>query len=125
MIRSASAPPRLVALAATVAALVACGNGLIPAGQQPAQPASEVWTTYRGDLQRDGHPSTATLAAGASGRLKLAWRANLGAAVDGSPAISNGLVVAASQRGRIAAFSSASGSKSWEVDGLGPISGSP
>jgi outer membrane protein assembly factor BamB len=125
MTRSVGALPRLVGLASAVISLVVCGNGVMPTGQQLPQPASEVWTTYRGDLQRDGHPSTATLDASASVHLKLAWRANMGAAVDGSPAVSNGLVVAASQGGRIAAYSSASGSRSWEVNGLGPISGSP
>jgi outer membrane protein assembly factor BamB len=105
--------------------LVACGHAVAPTGGQQPQAAGEVWTTYRGDLQRDGHPSTSTLDASASTRLKLAWRVSLGAAVDGSPAVSNGLVVAASYGGGIAAYSSTSGSKSWEVDGLGPFSGSP
>lgn len=108
-----------------IVALVACGNGLTPAGPHSAEPASEVWTTYRGDLQRDGHPATATLDATEAAHLQLAWRANLGAALDGSPAVSNGLVVAGSQGGRIAAYSAASGSQVWEVDGLGPITDSP
>lgn len=125
MTRSASSPQQLVSIASTIIALVACGNGLAPAGgpQQPPS-ASEVWTTYRGDLQRDGHPATATLNASEAAHLQLAWRANIGAAVDGSPAVSNGLVVAASQAGRIAAYSSASGSQVWEAGGLGPITGS-
>ncbi len=80
---------------------------------------------YRGDLQRDGHPATATLDATAAARLKLVWRAGAGAAVDGSPAVSNGLVVVGSQGGRIAAYRSTSGAMSWEVSGLGPFSGSP
>jgi len=49
----------------------------------------------------------------------------MGAAVDGSPAVSNGLVVVASEGGRIAAYGSASGSRIWEVNGFGPFSGSP
>jgi outer membrane protein assembly factor BamB len=121
---SASSLPRLVSIASTIIALVACGNGVVPTGPQQAQSASEVWTTYRGDLQRDGHPATATLDASEAAHLRLAWRANLGAAVDGSPAVSNGLVVAASQGGRIAAYSSASGSLVWAVNGLGPITDS-
>ena len=125
MTRSVGPLPRLVGIASAVISFVACRNGVVPTGQQQAQPASEVWTTYRGDLQRDGHPSTATLDASESARLKLAWRANVGAAVDGSPAVSNGLVVVASQAGRIAAYKSASGSRSWVIDGLGPFSGSP
>jgi outer membrane protein assembly factor BamB len=125
MTRSASAPLWPVSIALTIIVLVACGNGVTPTGPRQAQSASEVWTTYRGDLERDGHPATATLDESESARLKLAWRANMGAAVDGSPAVSNGLVVAASQGGRIAAYNSASGSKNWEVVGLGPISDSP
>lgn len=125
MTRSAGALPRLVSAASVVTFLIACGNGDVPTRELQPRPASEVWTTYRGDLQRDGHPTTATLDASAAARLKLSWRANLGAAVDGSPAVSNGLVVAASQGGRIAVYSSASGSKSWEVNGLGAFSGSP
>jgi eukaryotic-like serine/threonine-protein kinase len=117
--------PRLLWCASIAISVAACGNGSVPTSQPRAQPASEVWTTYRGDIQRDGHPSTATLNASQSAHLKLAWQANIGAAVDGSPAVSNGLVVVASQGGRIAAYNSASGSRSWEVDGLGPISGSP
>jgi outer membrane protein assembly factor BamB len=117
--------PRLPSVALLVVSLLACGTGVAPTGAHQPQPAGEVWTTYRGDLQRDGHPSTATLDASASKRLKLAWRANVGAAVDGSPAVSNGLVVVTSYGGRIAAYNSASGSKSWEVNGLGPLSGSP
>lgn len=122
---SVSALPRLVSLASALITLVACGNGVVPTGQHRSQPAGEVWTMYRGDLRRDGHPPTATLDASAAARLKLAWRASMGAPVDGSPAVSNGLVVVASLGGRIAAYSSASGSKNWEVSGLGPISGSP
>ena len=102
--------PGLTSVISVVISLVACGNGVAPTGQHQPQPATEVWTTFRGDLQRDGHPSTATLDASGSARLKLAWRANMGAAVDGSPAVSNGLVVVASQGGRIAAYGSASGS---------------
>jgi outer membrane protein assembly factor BamB len=125
MSRSVWGLPRLAGVVSVVVSLVACGNGVVPTGQHQPQPATEVWTTFRGDLLRDGHPSTATLDASASARLKLAWRANMGAAVDGSPAVSNGLVVAASQGGRIAAFGSASGSRIWEVNGFGPFSGSP
>ncbi|MEA2628185.1 MAG: hypothetical protein QOJ10_645 [Chloroflexota bacterium] len=125
MSRSVWGLPRLTSVVSVVISLVACGNGAVPTGQQQPHPATEVWTTFRGDLLGDGHPSTATLDASASARLKLAWRANMGAAVDGSPAVSNGLVVVASQGGRIAAYGSASGSRMWDVNGFGPFSGSP
>lgn len=125
MICSVGRLPRLVSLASALISLVACGNGVLPTGRHQPQPASEIWTMYRGDLRGDGHPSTATLDASGAVRLKLAWRASLGAAVNGSPAVSNGLVVVASQGGRIVAYRSASGSMSWEVSGLGPFTGSP
>ena len=126
MTRSASSPRQLVSIASTIFALVACGNGLAPAaGLQQPPSAGEAWTTYRGDLQRDGHPATATLNASEAAHLQLAWRANMGAAIDGSPAVSNGLVVAASQGGRIAAYSSTTGAQVWRVDGLGPLTDSP
>jgi outer membrane protein assembly factor BamB len=80
---------------------------------------------YRGDLLRDGHPDTAALDSGAATRLAPAWRANLVGAVDGSPAVAGGLVIAGSQGGRLAAFSASTGAVQWADDGLGPISGSP
>ena len=125
MTRSDLSQLRLVSIASTIIALVACSNGVTPTSSRQAQPASEVWTTYRGDLERDGHPVTATLDASEAAHLQLAWRANMGAAVDGSPAVSNGLVVAAAQGGRLAAYSAASGSQVWQVSGLGPITDSP
>lgn len=115
----------MVGLALALILSIACANGAVPTGQHQSQRAGEIWTTYRGDLQRDGHPSTATLDARGAARLKLAWRASVGSTVDGSPAVSNGLVVVASQRGFVAAYSSTSGSKRWEVGGLGPFFGSP
>ena len=123
--RFTSPPSRLLSIASILIALVACGSGQTPTHLQPGNPAAEVWSAYRGDLQRDGHPATATLNRSEAEHLELAWRANLGGAVDGSPAVSNGLVVAASQSGRIAAYSSESGGEIWAVNGLGPITDSP
>src|ERR1700730_15700205 len=94
---------RSISLAFALITLLACGYSVAPR-QVPRQPAVEIWNTYRGDLQRDGHPSTATLDASEARRLKVAWRASVGAAVDGSPAVSNGLVVVATEGGFIAAY---------------------
>ena len=116
---------RLLFIAIPVMALVACGDIAAPVGPQQALPTGEVWTTYRGDLRNDGHPATARLNASESARLGLAWRVKMGAAVNGSPAVSNGLVVAASQGGQIAAYTSSSGTQVWAASGLGPISDSP
>ncbi len=80
---------------------------------------------YRGDLARDGHPATATLDAGASGHLALAWRAQMGGAVDGTPAVAGGLVIAGSAAGELNAFNAADGATVWSRRGLGAITGSP
>jgi outer membrane protein assembly factor BamB len=80
---------------------------------------------YRGDLARDGHPSTATLDATAAGRLRLTWRAHLDGAVDGTPAIGRGLVVAGSAGGELVALNAATGERVWTRHGLGAISDSP
>jgi outer membrane protein assembly factor BamB len=80
---------------------------------------------YRGDLARDGHPLAATLDETEALHLRLAWSEDLGGAVDGSPAVSAGLVVAGSANGALAAFNATSGSEVWKKSGLGPITGSP
>ena len=80
---------------------------------------------YRGDLARDGHPPAATLNAAQAARLKVAWTAHMSGAVDGSPAVSGGLVVAGSQNGELAAYDERTGALLWKRSGLGPISGSP
>jgi outer membrane protein assembly factor BamB len=111
---------RLVA-AAFIATLVSCAS----AGSLPAHLGGALWTMYRGDLARDGHPPDATLTAAQAARLKLAWTAHLSGAVDGSPAVSSGLIVAGSQNGELAAYDENTGRLSWNRRGLGPISGSP
>jgi outer membrane protein assembly factor BamB len=80
---------------------------------------------YRGDLARDGHPATATLDADGAGRLALAWRVQLGGAVDGTPAVGGGLVIAGSAAGELKAFNAAEGGTVWSRRGLGAITGSP
>jgi outer membrane protein assembly factor BamB len=80
---------------------------------------------YRGDLLRDGHPETATLDVSAAGHLAPAWRAFINGPVDGSPAVADGMVVAGSHGGWLAAFSASTGAIQWADGGLGPISGSP
>jgi outer membrane protein assembly factor BamB len=80
---------------------------------------------YRGDLARDGHPRAATLNAAGAARLRLAWRAHLAGAIDGSPVVSSGKVVAGSENGELAAFDEKAGTQLWIRPGLGPISGSP
>ena len=80
---------------------------------------------YRGDLARDGHPSSATLNPAAAARLKLAWRIHLDGAVDGTPAVARGLAIAASAGGTLAAVNALTGVTVWVKHGLGAISGSP
>jgi outer membrane protein assembly factor BamB len=80
---------------------------------------------YRGDLARDGHPRAATLDAAGAARLTLAWHAHLTGAIDGSPAVWSGKVIAGSENGELAAFDEKAGAQLWIRTGLGPISGSP
>ena len=103
----------VVAVAALLAA--ACGGS----------PAAGAWPAYRGDLARDGHPPGATLDAAAAARLGTAWSVRTGASIDGSPAVTDGLVFAATEAGRLAAYDAASGGGRWSADGLGAIDGSP
>lgn len=112
-----------VAAALLIGLLASCTIG--GSVEAPAPPAGETWTMYRGDLLRNGHPDTAALDAGAARRLAPAWRAFISGAVDGSPAVADGKVVAGSQGGSLAAFSAATGAVQWADSGLGPISGSP
>ncbi|HEX9095951.1 MAG TPA: PQQ-binding-like beta-propeller repeat protein [Candidatus Dormibacteraeota bacterium] len=80
---------------------------------------------YRGDLARDGHPPAATLGADAARHLKAAWQVEMSGAVNGTPAVAGGVVVAASGGGVVAAYRASSGARIWQVDGLGAISASP
>jgi outer membrane protein assembly factor BamB len=107
--------------AALIAVLASCASP----GLQPSDAAGASWTMYRGDLARDGHPPSATLDAQQATRLRVAWNAHMSGAVDGSPAVSGGLVVAGSANGDLDAFDERTGEQSWKRSGLGPISGSP
>ena len=80
---------------------------------------------HRGDLARDGHPAEATLNAAAVKRLKTAWQVEMSGAVNGTPAVAGGVVVAASGGGVVAAYRLDSGARVWQLNNLGAISGSP
>ena len=80
---------------------------------------------YRGDLARDGHPFTATLDAVGAARLAPVWRARFNGAVDGTPAVAHGLVIAGSAAGELRALNAADGQTVWWRRGLGAISSSP
>lgn len=110
-------------LALAAAAILVAGCTL-SVNATPAVESPE-WSMYRGDLARDGHPASATLDSAAARRLTLAWSARLEGAVDGTPAIAQGLVVAGSIGGQLAAFDERTGRLAWTVAGVGPISGSP
>jgi outer membrane protein assembly factor BamB len=97
-----------------------------PSASRPNVPkAGDAWPMYRGDLARDGHPPSATLDAAGAARLQPAWRAHLAGAIDGSPVVSSGKVVAGSENGELAAFDEKTGTRLWIRSGLGPISGTP
>ena len=80
---------------------------------------------YRGDLARDGHPPEATLNAAAVKRLKTAWQVEMSGAINGTPAVAGGVVVAASAGGVVAAYRLDSGASLWQLSRLGAMSSSP
>jgi outer membrane protein assembly factor BamB len=83
------------------------------------------WPMYRGDLTRDGHPAEATLTAAAAKHLKPAWQVEMSGAINGTPAIAGGMVVAASGGGVVAAYRLGTGATLWQLNRLGAISSSP
>jgi outer membrane protein assembly factor BamB len=60
-----------------------------------------------------------------SSALKPAWRAHLDGAVDGTPAVADGMVFAGSAGGELAAFELRTGARVWLRRDLGAISDSP
>lgn len=123
MITTMTVPPhsvlrRFLETAVTVCAVAACSS----ANTAPAAPA---WPEYRGDVARDGRAHGPALDAAAASRLGLAWRARLDGAVDGTPAVAGGLVIAASAGGTLEAIDERTGHLVWSVHGLGPIASSP
>ncbi len=80
---------------------------------------------FRGDLARDGHPRGATLSSAGAARLALSWRGQLDGAVDGTPLVARGMVVAGSAGGTLTAFDALTGRTIWSKHDLGSISSSP
>ena len=80
---------------------------------------------YRGDLARDGHPAEATLTVAAAKHLKAVWQVETSGAINGTPAVAGGMVVAASAGGVVAAYRLGTGATLWQLNGLGAISSSP
>jgi polyvinyl alcohol dehydrogenase (cytochrome) len=113
------------AAAFLAAAIVLAGCGAPESNALPTPVPGEVWTTYRGDLGRDGHPFTATLDAAAAARLAVAWRIRLAGAVDGTPAVARGMVIAGSAGGELKAINAANGQTVWSRRALGAIAASP
>jgi polyvinyl alcohol dehydrogenase (cytochrome) len=99
--------------------LTACSASPAPRAGGPE------WGLYRGDLARDGHPFRAALDAAGASRLTRVWVAHLDGAVDGTPVVANGLVIAGTAGGMLAALDAGSGRQRWAVRGLGSISSSP
>lgn len=80
---------------------------------------------YRGDLTRDGHPAEATLNASGAKHLKAAWQVEMSGAINGTPAVAGGMVVAASAGGVVAAYRFDTGTTLWQLNRLGAIASSP
>ena len=66
-----------------------------------------------------------TSGSGGLASATLAWNVHLDGAVDGRPAVRDGLVFAGSAGGTLAAVNATSGRVVWAAHGLGPISSSP
>jgi polyvinyl alcohol dehydrogenase (cytochrome) len=113
-----SALRRSLEIAVTCCVLSACVS---TASATP----SPLWPMYRGDVARDGHPAGATLGRVGATQLARSWTVRLEGAVDGTPVIADGLVIAGSAGGTLAAFEAGSGRQRWAVRGLGSISSSP
>ena len=113
-----SALRRTLEIAVSVCVLAGCSA----ASQQPT---GADWAEYRGDVARDGHPSTATLTAAAAPSLTRVWTAHLDGAVDGTPAVSGAAVVVGTSAGTLYALDRSSGMTIWAKHGLGAISSSP
>ncbi len=111
-------------LAAAVAALLVAVSCATSTAAPPATSAND-WPMYRGDLHRDGHAQGATLTAARAASLHVLWGATPGGAIDGTPVVVGGRVVAATDSGTLAAYDLRTGGRLWSVDGLGSISGSP
>jgi outer membrane protein assembly factor BamB len=112
-------------LAAALGAACSLSSSAAPAPAGPASPAPPAWSIFRGDLARDGHPPGATLSAASAAQLRLAWQADLGSPIEGSPVVAGGYLVAGTVGGTLAAFSAAKGDKVWAVPGFGPLEGQP
>ncbi len=112
-----------IAAVAIAIVVVACTSG--KPTPVPTARAAGFWPMYRGDLARDGHPSGPTLSPRSAARLTLAWRTRLDGAIDGTPAVWQGLVFAGTSGGTLAALDSANGTTVWARHGLGAISSSP
>src|SRR4029077_2081941 len=109
--RSLEVAERFAALIALLAISAGCASSPSPA--PVAAVPGEVWTMYRGDLARDGHPFTATLDEAAASRLALAWKARFTGAVDGTPAVGRGLVIAGSAGGEVPGGNAPDGTTGW------------
>ena len=110
---------RAIALSAALVLVAACGgSSFSPVGR------GQDWPQFRGDLFRNGHPSSATLTRDQLKHFKTRWTNTLPGAVDGTPVVSGGLVFVGSYGGRFAAFHLDDGSQAWSVDDAGAISSS-
>lgn len=109
---------RSLEIAVTACVLAACSN----ASPRPVGPA---WPEYRGDLARDGHPFRSTLGSADAAKLSTEWSVHLDGAVDGTPVVAGGMVIAGSAAGTLVAIDETSGQVVWAVHGLGSIASSP
>jgi outer membrane protein assembly factor BamB len=111
---------------ALLAVVLTCSVACSVAPQPAPAPVTGAWTMYRGDLARDGRASGDSVMTDAQARrLAPAWRVHLGGAVDGTPVVWQGEVIAGSADGVVAALDAATGRTLWTRRGLGPVAASP
>jgi polyvinyl alcohol dehydrogenase (cytochrome) len=115
------------AVAALIVVSLAGCEGPPDTGPQARHPriVAEAWDMYRGDLARDGHPFDAVLDVASAARLTPAWRVRLDGAIDGTPVVAQGMVIAATAAGTVDAVDARTGRTVWVEDNLGAIASSP
>lgn len=83
-------------------------------------PAATAWTTYHGDVARDGVDASAPPA----GRLSATWTATVDGAVLAEPLVADGMVIVATEHDTAEALDSHTGVVRWSTHLGTPVNGS-
>ena len=118
---------RITTFKAAVASLL----GVCLIGAHPATAAADDWPMYGHDPQHSGLAVDSTLGAGTADSLGLRWQANLGQAINASPAsvynddLGKQLVYIAAKGGTVAAVDAANGERVWSYRAGADVNSSP